>query len=137
MAMKSTGLESWNIKELAVHEIKTRRDLCREEDKYIDWGDENCLNQKKASGVYRDDYASSSEYEKARWKYASEKEKGRGKLKWKALKNDPVRYEEHKAKQLESNKLKWQALKNDPVRYEEYKAKRRERNRRRRRLKKA
>lgn len=104
-AIKEIGAEKWFIKELFSTLVENRREICRIEDNYIVWDDKNCLNQKKASGVYRDEYKSSSEYEKARYQCSNfVYEKERAKTKWQKLKNNPVKYDEYKQKQRERDR---------------------------------
>ena len=99
--MVEIGIDKWNIQLLETIDNITKRELVRKEDEYINLNDENCLNIKKSSGVYLDEYKSKSEYEKARYLNCDkDKEQKRGKLKWERIKSDPIKYAEYRQKQL-------------------------------------
>lgn len=66
--MNEIGIDKWSYELLLQIDVNNKRELCRKEDEYIDLDDINCLNQKRAFGIYRDEYTSDAEYEKARYK---------------------------------------------------------------------
>ena len=102
--IREIGEDKWKIKTLVVKEFKSKREVCRIEDEYIDCKDPNCLNEKKASGVYVDEYTTREAYHKAKWLNASEHEKSRGNANWEKLKNDPVKFEIYKEKRRERDR---------------------------------
>jgi len=88
--MLVVGLDKWSIGALLVKPIQDKRDIRREEDTFIDMKDPNCLNEKRGSGVYRDEYSNDKEYQKARYSAVDkEKETARGKKKWELVKSVP------------------------------------------------
>lgn len=95
-AMLQIGLDNWYIKVLLNKEVNDRRSICREEDIFIDLEDPNCLNEKRSCGIYRDEYNTDKEYEKARYANVNkDKEAARGRRKWERLKSNPEKLKQH------------------------------------------
>lgn len=109
--MNKIGLENWFIKELKTVEFLKVRELRKQEDNYIDLNDVNCLNTNNSTNIYRDECKSIKEYYKKIYKKNIINEKKKSKLRWQNIKNDPVKYEEHKKKQRERDRKRRASLK--------------------------
>lgn len=73
--MNKIGINNWKITLIENFSFNLDRELRYKEDTYIDLNDINCLNVKRSIGIYRDEYNSKEEYEKARYILNAEKDK--------------------------------------------------------------
>lgn len=107
--MLEIGLKNWYIEALEFIDIvnlEELRKLRKLEDKYINLLDINCLNMKKALGIYRTDFKTDSDYQKKRYELAKEKDRERAKKRWQKIKNDPELHNKILEKQRERYILK-------------------------------
>jgi hypothetical protein len=86
MAMLETGIDTWKIEQIGSLTYTSVRELRRFEDQFVELADENCLNAKKASSIYVDEYKSKDDFEKARYQVNKETDKIRSKKRWEQTK---------------------------------------------------
>jgi len=84
------GCDKWKIKLIEVINFELKKDLYKKENEYIDLDDPDCLNVKKGSGIYKSDYDTNKEYEKARYLNQIEYERKKSKLRWQKIKQSRI-----------------------------------------------